>query len=523
MENNFSIKEIRINEMTTPIGIDIEKPVFSWLLESEATNMRQTGARIRVGTALGQGDCWDSGKLQTDRSIGISYGGSKLRPRTRYYVHITVWDQSNQSETAETWFETGLMNGAIEAWHGAQWIGAPEYLVASNTISVFVLESTICFHEGDRAGIVFGANDERLSNKYKNEMLLEGESYIRFVVNIGTEPASLEIIRVGYAPEDCSDKPLYVFPILDAETGVKIISKETKHQPHDLKIEVVGNAAYTWIDGHPIDKAADGEARSPKCLNPLGSIDVTTFPRLCSVGYYAGENTRVSFPKGIHIRNLREPGREIAAMDSEGKELAGAAQEIRDPSCHALPMLRRKFTLNKELKKARLYATARGIYSIRVNGAKISDGFFAPGASQFDRHLMYQTYDVTEALTPGTNIVGCILASGWWSDAFSFRLHNYNYWGDKPSFLACLILTYDDGTEDVIVTDIETWDYFGEGPFLYAGFFNGEHFDARRTDVLTWFFQSETDNLEMKRPAGIQPVFIPEKKESSPARPVGPR
>ena len=273
---------------------------------------------------------------------------------------------------------------------------------------------------------------------------------------------------------------------------------------------MVGNAAYTWIDGHPIDKAADGETRNPKCLNPLGSIDVTTFPRLCIVGYYAGENTRVSFPKGIHIRNLREPGREIAALDSEGKELAGAAQEIRDPSCHALPMLRRKFTVNKELKKARLYATARGIYSIRVNGAKIGDGFFAPGASQFDRHLMYQTYDVTEALKHGTNIIGCILASGWWSDAFSFRLHNYNYWGDKPSFLACLILTYDDGTEDVIVTDIETWDYFGEGPFLYAGFFNGEHFDARRTDVLTWFFQSETDNLEMKRPAlnATEPEFV---------------
>ena len=90
----------------------------------------------------------------------------------------------------------------------------------------------------------------------------------------------------------------------------------------------------------------------------------------------------------------------------------------------------------KEIRKARLYATARGIYDCSLNGKRICEDFFAPGASQYDHHLMYQTYDLTELLKEGENVLGCILASGWWSDAFSFFLDNYNYWGDKPSFLA---------------------------------------------------------------------------------------
>mgnify|MGYP000270192547 CR=1 FL=1 len=49
--------------------------------------------------------------------------------------------------------------------------------------------------------------------------------------------------------------------------------------------------------------------------------------------------------------------------------------------------------------------------------------------------LMYQTYDVTDLVQEGWNGLGCVLASGWWSDSFSFRLHNYNYWVISRLFL----------------------------------------------------------------------------------------
>lgn len=78
-------------------------------------------------------------------------------------------------------------------------------------------------------------------------------------------------------------------------------------------------------------------------------------------------------------------------------------------------MLRRSFLVNGSVvAAARLYATARGIYECSINGKHLNENYFAPGASQFDKHLMYQIYDVTDILVQGETGIGCILASGWW-------------------------------------------------------------------------------------------------------------
>ncbi len=525
-ESAFKIREIRINEMTEPLGIDIEKPLFSWLLEDEKSGMQQMQVRILVGTAPGKSEFWDSGLIKTDRSIGISYGGKKLAPCTRYYVTVTVWDQDDHTDTAETWFETGFLDSSIQAWDHAEWIGAPEFAVASDTLSVFVLEAPFRMERGGRAGIIFGANDRRLMDRYKNESLIEGRNYISFVVNTAGESAMLDIFRVGYDAADSEDVPFFTLPIKDIKTGEELITPENRHQLHTLKIEVLGNSAYTYMDGHLIDEEVReepfGTMRGPRCLNPLGPRDVTTFPRLCDAGFYAGEGTAVSFPQGLIIRNRRTPCSVIRVLQPEGIFIDSPSRLIENPSCHALPMLRREFSVREGLAEARLYATARGIYDCRVNGHRVDDTFFAPGASQFDHHLMYQTYDITDDLQPGQNAVGCILASGWWSDSFSFLLDNCNYWGDRPSFLAKLVLTYEDGTSETIISDTENWDYFGEGPYRYAGFFNGEQYDARLSGSEASFFRPGFDSDEMKKPAEIIPVPIGEREPMFPGAAVWP-
>ena len=85
------------------------------------------------------------------------------------------------------------MNGSISAWDGAKWIGAPEFNVASEKLGVFVLESTFRIKEGTKAGVVFGANDARLMDISKNELQVEGENDIRFVLNIAKSPAVIEV------------------------------------------------------------------------------------------------------------------------------------------------------------------------------------------------------------------------------------------------------------------------------------------------------------------------------------------
>lgn len=560
--SDFRVQEIRIHEMVHPLGLDEKQPSISWILESEGRGMLQKKAQILVGTASGLSDMWDSTILETGRSIGISYAGKALLPETRYFVTVRVWNQENICREAGTWFETGLLNPGISAWEGARWIGAPEYCVAPDCLSVFELETTVTITEGTRAGIVFGANDQRLMDRTKNEMLLEGENYIRYVLDVSEIPAQMQIFRVGYDSADRADVPLASFSVCDAKTGEPLITEENRREPHKIVIRVEGNGARVWVDDHPADAGTIHPQfgfSMPRTLNPLGNNDVTTYPRLCDAGCYVGTESLAVFGP-LRVRNIRKPCQEIMRLDQlDGKELSGTRRQLEkvssagegvDPAggarageqaeCsavgaseekrffvsetwdgvhylmnarrHSIPMLRRNISLRKRLVRARLYATARGIYECSINGKRVGDEYFAPGASQYDKTLLYQTYDVTGLLQEGENGLGCILASGWWCDSFSFRLDNYNYWGDRMSFLAKLSVVYEDGSREVFTTNEEDWSYYGEGPYRYAGFFNGEQFDARKRWIAEKFSMPDFDIMGMKKPEVLTPVFQEEKE-----------
>ena len=94
-------------------------------------------------------------------------------------------------------------------------------------------------------------------------------------------------------------------------------------------------------------------------------------------------------------------------------------------------MLRSNIPVRKDatLQRARLYMTARGVYDVHVNGARITDNLLAPGLTQYDKRMNYQTYDLTGILKPGNNGIGVALGSGWWCDAQTFVVKNYNYFG----------------------------------------------------------------------------------------------
>lgn len=529
-KHTYEITNLRIGQMETPLGIDLTNPVFSWQFHSKQPNMRQKKIRLTVTRERDGALLWDTGILETDSSLGLKYAGSPLEPECRYRVSLTAWNQEEEQQEAESWFETGLLNPYLDAWEGAQWIGAPEYAVTPDTIGVFVLETTLCLKQGTKAGIVFGANDPRLLDRSKNESFLEGENYIQFLLNIeaspsadSPSPAQIEVYRVGYDAEDRADTPLYVLPAVSLATGKPLITQENKYEPHTLRIEVVGNGAYTYLDCEKIDEVTQetpmGAVKGPRQLNPLGAFDVTTFPRLCQIGYYVAEGTEAEFD-GLHVRHLRTPSREFYCLPR--RRLTGPCQELTDPTCHGLPMLRRSFPVTGNVKSARLYAAARGIYECSINGTRVGTEYFAPGASQYDKHLMYQTYDVTDLLIPGQNGIGCILASGWWSDSFSFRLHNFNYWGDQVSFLGKLVVCYEDGRRDVFPTNTMDWDYFGEGPYQYAGFFNGEHYDARKARLYTDFSKGDFFTEGMKKPVSVPLTPIEETEGIFPGAAVWP-
>ena len=115
------LKDLTIEYRKNPLGLDVS-PRFSWKLESDWKNVMQHAYRIWVrqeNEKDGEGFVWDSGKVESDESVLISYQGETLRPFTRYEVFMNVWD--NQGETGEiaAWFETGLLEQVN--WQ-ARWI-----------------------------------------------------------------------------------------------------------------------------------------------------------------------------------------------------------------------------------------------------------------------------------------------------------------------------------------------------------------------------------------------------------------
>lgn len=84
------------------------------------------------------------------------------------------------------------------------------------------------------------------------------------------------------------------------------------------------------------------------------------------------------------------------------------------------PMLRKEYAVKGEAARARLYITAHGIYEAWINGKRVGDELFTPGWTDYDKCLQYQTYDVTDLLTPGGNAIGVVLGDGWYRGFITF-------------------------------------------------------------------------------------------------------
>ena len=84
--------------------------------------------------------------------------------------------------------------------------------------------------------------------------------------------------------------------------------------------------------------------------------------------------------------------------------------------------LRKSFNLNKKIKKATAYTTALGLYELRLNGNKLGEANFLPGWTDYDKRLYYQTFDITNNLREGENVIGAVIADGWYAGYIGYAL-----------------------------------------------------------------------------------------------------
>ncbi|MBQ9949866.1 MAG: family 78 glycoside hydrolase catalytic domain [Clostridia bacterium] len=107
------ITSLKCDYRSDGLYIETSKPSFSWILESDGENITQKSYRIAVRNA--DKVIWDSGILQSDKSIHVQYEGDRLSPLTRYSYDVTVTVSNGETACAEGSFETGRLGMPFDA------------------------------------------------------------------------------------------------------------------------------------------------------------------------------------------------------------------------------------------------------------------------------------------------------------------------------------------------------------------------------------------------------------------------
>lgn len=367
-----------------------------------------------------------------------------------------------------------------EPFKKAKWIGTSEKVLYADFLAQFNISAEISYAEGSsRASLLFGANDPRLMNADLNIMGVANgadESFIR--VELDTKDKKINVYRTGYTPEDIPGK---VFRSIDVADSLLTGS------PVKLDVSAIYSELTVSLGGVRVGRVDVG---------PLGhGGDYIAYPQLCDLGYYVepGQSAKVS---NIEVREVNRPNARLysnAGMADFGTD----RKALFEPSHGGMPVLRSGFrTRNKELNSATLFATARGIYEVSINGVRAGEDFYAPGLSQYNKHHYYQEYDITGLLKSGENDIRVSLAEGWWSGDQTYGGGNRNYFGDQLAFLACIELNYADGSSQRIVTDPRTWEVSTDCSTVYASMFQGQVIDARKDASPASWSKAEEMNLE---------------------------
>ncbi len=141
-------------------------------------------------------------------------------------------------------------------------------------------------------------------------------------------------------------------------------------------------------------------------------------------------------------------------------------------------LFRKPFAVPSGVRRATLYATARGLIIPRLNGEEVTPDKFLPEWTDYHKRLHYRTFDVTEQVREGENALAATLGDGWWSGYIGWQETRGQYGTLENSLLMQLEIELENGELLLVPTDT-SWKC-DTGPILESDFMMGETYDARR-------------------------------------------
>ena len=428
--------QLRINSLTAPIGVTTPNPMFSWLSDSSVANWHQSAFQIVVTTEA-RAIVWDSGHVLSSESLNVRYAGTPLRAQQRYMWAIRVWDGlGKRGQWTRSNFETGLLTR--QDWT-AKWIMRDDPAADAEIAAV-------------RWIWLSGMDAEHVPSGTKAYFLY------RLHLNHTPEAASLHILAAsdvtakvnGHVTGHHSDWGAFdreeITEYLhagDNEIELDCISRKGGNQQATIR-----SAAAASI--HVTD--ADGMER-----------------RIVSDGSWLAQSTQA----GAWV-----PAQVVGPMslkytsDVNGKQTEAGPDRVGSD----VSLFRKQFSVAAKISSARLSITSLGAYKAYLNGKVVApEILLAPGWTDFNKRVEFQTYDVTALVSSGENTLAAMLGGGWHSSPLSWA--GIRPYGGPNLLQAQLDLTLADGTHQTVASD-ESWST-ARSPIDYAEIYGGESFDAR--------------------------------------------
>ena len=425
---------LRTEYEENPLGIGSRRPRLFWTLRGQGRAERQSAYRIIVASnpeALEreEADRWDSGRVGSDRNTHVLYEGPEARSAECLWWKVRIWDQDGIASpwSAPAWWETGLL--APEDWMAA-WIGRGT---------------------GPRHLSWRGAQWIRRPDQPEDK----AETHIRFR-------------HTARVPADRGIGRAWLLAAMQG-TGSFRINGQLAGEAAGARTPLVADVTALIVPGDNRLEVNLGGVR-PRLAARLrveltdGSLwDVDT-----------GAGWQVAVGEGAPWVDAAAEAWDPAARIRSGNWSVRQGEHGWDPLVRPgpAPHMRRSFAVAGAVARARIYATALGVYALRCNGHPVGDQVLAPGWTDYHYRAQVQTYDVTNLLVPGENVLGAILGSGWYCGRIAAGTY-----GDEPALRVQLRIDYADGRSETIASGP---DWRGAtGPILTSDIYDGEVYDAR--------------------------------------------
>jgi len=449
--------DLRADSLIQPLGIDSPRPMLSWRLQDNTDGAKQTAYEIFVYSKRPMAietkpDVWDSGRMASSTSTGVTYGGPELQPEKRYFWRVKVWDKDGKPYPISgiTWWETGLLSQSN--WQ-AKWIGyeAPELHSIRESGAMWITNSASQPSE---------PNDTHHDFRFAFSLDRPVQNAALYATGADTTAAWINGRQVLKA------QPLVPWQQMPWGTYTRVDVTTSVHTGANLL--AIGVTRFLTARQKQVSTRTPMSA----CLF-IAFTDGSTKLFTSSV---TGWKAALNAPDGWWREDFSDASWE-------------AAEPYRPPGGFnggpGLPWptgpvaaLRHNFREDKAVVSARLYATALGAYKFRLNGQPVGDQILAPGWTDYRQQVLYQVYDVTKQIKLGNNAIAAYLAPGWYSTPLRWFRQGNNYGNAQPALRAQLRLEHADGPIDWIATD-ESWKA-DPSPILQAELYDGETQDARK-------------------------------------------